>query len=63
MDRQTSEAVKTLLQILAIVCSALILSMVLHKASTDVSALAWQHSGDSFFRALAKYVLSNLAGG
>lgn len=63
MDRQASEAVKSLLQIVAIVCTALILSMILHKASTDVSALAWQYSGDEFCKALAKYLLSNLAGG
>lgn len=63
MDRQTGEAIKTLLQILAIVCAALFLSMILHKASTDVSALAWQYSGDKFCKALAKYFLSNLAGG
>ena len=63
MDRQTSETVKTLLQILAIICIALILSMILHKASTDISALAWQYSGEKFFKALAKYLLTNLAGG
>lgn len=63
MSRHTVEALTTLLQILAILCIALILSMILHKASTDVSALAWQYSGEKFWEALAKYFLRNLAGG
>ena len=63
VDRQAGEAIKTLLQVLAIAGGGIILSMILHKASTDISALAWQHSGDGFCKALAKYLLGNLAGG
>ncbi len=48
---------------LAILCMAVLLSMVLHKGYTDISRLAAQHSGDKFWVALAQYFLGNLGGG
>ncbi|MBI3375248.1 MAG: hypothetical protein HY017_26310 [Betaproteobacteria bacterium] len=58
-----SNAFATLLQVLAILCAVLFLSMILHKGIADVSALALKHSGAKFWEALAQYVLRNLAGG
>ena len=58
-----SNAFKTLLQLLAVLCMAVIVSMVLHKGLTDISALAQKHSGEEFWPALGKYFLTNLAGG
>jgi hypothetical protein len=58
-----SNAFKTLLQYLAVLCAALIVSMVLHKGYTDVSALAQKHSGTKFWVALGQYFIRNLGGG
>lgn len=58
-----SNAFKTLLQYLAVLCMAVIVAMLLHKGFTDISALAQKHSGAEFWLALGKYFLSNLAGG
>ena len=52
-----------LAQVLAILCMALLISMVFHKAYTDISRLAAQHSGEQFWVALAQYFLGNLGGG
>jgi hypothetical protein len=57
------DALKTLSQILAILCIAFILGTILHKGHTDISTLAQQHSGEKFWTALAKYFVGNLAGG
>jgi len=54
---------KTLSQLLAILCLAFLLGMIVHKGYSDISALARQHSDDEFRLALARYFLSNLAGG
>jgi hypothetical protein len=40
---------------------ALILSVIVHKATVDISAIAQKHSGGEFWRALAQYVISNMA--
>ena len=63
MDDLASERVKTLLQILAVICAVLICSMVLHKGISDITILAHKHPGDGFWRALAEYLIRNLAGG
>ena len=63
MDSYTSNAVKRLLQILAVFCIIVIWSMILHKGSADVSALAQKYSGEEFWLALAQYLMRNLAGG
>ena len=55
------ERVKTVLQVLAIIGLAGIVLMVLHKGYADVTSLAQEHAGD-FWKALARYVFSNLAG-
>jgi hypothetical protein len=54
--------VKTLSQVIAICCGMLLLSMIVHKAFVDVSALAGLHSGERFWLALARYFITNLAG-
>lgn len=41
-------ALKTLSQLLAILCVAILLGMIAHKAHSDISALVRQHSGGSF---------------
>lgn len=56
------EKLKTLAQVLAILMLAGMVFMVLHKGHADMSALAREHPGDGFWRALARYVLRNLAG-
>lgn len=57
------DALKTLSQILAILCIAFIFGMILHKGRTDISSLAQQNSGEKFWVALTKYFVGNLAGG
>jgi len=59
----SGEAWRTLSQILAILCMALLLSMVFHKSYHDVSQLAAQHSGEQFWVALVQYFIGNLGGG
>jgi hypothetical protein len=49
--------------LLAIAFFVLLWSMILHKASGDIARLAQKHSGGDFWLAMAKYFLSNLAGG
>lgn len=62
MKKRHEELFKTALQVLAIACLAGIVSVILHKAHADVTALARQHGSD-FWSALARHVLRNLAGG
>ena len=59
----SSNAVKKLLQIVAVSLAILICSVILYKASVDISALAQKHSDGEFWVALAKYFLRNLGGG
>jgi hypothetical protein len=54
---------KTLLQYAAISCMIVFWAMLLHKGFLDVSALALKHSGESFWPALLRYFLRNMAGG
>lgn len=62
MKKNHEELFKTGLQVVAILCLAGIVSVILHKAHADVSALARQH-GDDFWPALARHLFRNLAGG
>lgn len=62
MSPRAEERFKTALQLLAILGLLLIGAVILHKAYVDVAALAAQHSGADFWRALARYLLRNLAG-
>lgn len=57
------EASKTLTQMAAVLVFAGILAMVAHKAHADISVIAAKHSGAEFWRALAVYLIGNLAGG
>ena len=63
MDRHTDDAVKTFLQIAAICVGTVVVSMVLHKAFVDITALAHKHAEEGFWVALVQYLLRNLAGG
>ena len=63
MDTRTRNSIKTLLQILAVLGTAVIVSMIVHKGFVDLSALAEKHSGEEFWRALARYFLRNIGGG
>lgn len=51
-----------LLQILAILAMLVIWLMIVSKGFSDISSLM-QNEPDDFWRALAKYLLKNLAGG
>lgn len=62
MSPRAEERFKTALQLLAVLGLLLICAVILHKAYVDVAALAGQHSGAGFWRALARYLLRNLAG-
>jgi hypothetical protein len=63
MDRPRDDIFKTLLLVAAICVGAVFVSMVLHKAFVDITALAYKHADEGFWSALAKYFLRNLAGG
>ena len=63
MNGGQSKLFKSVLQLLGIVCLVALLSMVAHKASVDITALAEKHSGADFWTALMRYLLGNLAGG
>lgn len=63
MDTRTTEHVKTVLQVLAILGLAGICLMILHKGYTDMTALARSHPGEGFWPELARYLLRGLAGG
>ena len=63
MDGNASNAFQRLLQLIAIFLVIVFWSMILHKGSVDILALAQKHSGDEFWVALAKYLLRNIGGG
>jgi hypothetical protein len=48
-------------QVLAILCAAIYFSVLLHKACVDLSGLAAKYPGMGFWRALGRYLVSNLA--
>ena len=50
------------MQVVAIVLLAGLVGMVLHKAFADIAVVWQQHSGADFWKALARYLLRNLAG-
>jgi hypothetical protein len=56
-------AAKTVLQVFAITLGCLILSVIAYKFYVDISLLAQQHSGERFWWAFGRYLISNLAGG
>lgn len=60
--QRQEERFKTVLQVLAILLLAGMVGMVLHKGFADVGALAEQHSGAAFWKALVRMLLKNLAG-
>jgi hypothetical protein len=62
MVKDRGSPYKIALQLVAILCLIALFSMVLHKATVDLSALAQQHSGIDFWAALARHILRNLAG-
>jgi hypothetical protein len=62
MSPALSNALKTLSQVLAIICLAFLFGMIAHKWHTDISALAEKHSGQQFWVALGRYAINNLAG-
>lgn len=51
------------MQLLAIVCLVLMMSVILHKGIADVSLIAELHSGTEFWLALARHFIGNLSGG
>lgn len=53
---------QTVVQIVATLGLLFICLVILGKGYADVSALADEHSGSGFWRALLRYVFSNLAG-
>ena len=58
-----ARAMQEVLHKLAIFAGILLVSMILHKGVTDISAIAEKHSGRQFWVALGKYFIGNLAGG
>lgn len=61
--RRGEERFKTVAQVIAILMLAGLVGMLLHKGYADFAALARQNPGESFWPALARHVLRNLAGG
>ena len=57
------ESAKTVLQVFAIALGIFILSVIAHKFYVDISLLAQQHSGERFWWAFGRYLITNLAGG
>jgi hypothetical protein len=62
MMMSAQEAGKTVLQVFAIALGLSMLAAILHKGYIDVAGLAQQHSGEWFWRALARYLIANLGG-
>ena len=60
--RRNEERFKTVLQVLAILMLVGMVGMVFHKAFHDVGAIADQHSGADFWKAVVRMVFKNLAG-
>jgi len=60
---QFQRGAKRAFQALAILCLILMLSVILHKAISDIATLAQKHPGQAFWRALGRYFIANLAGG
>ncbi|RYF35821.1 MAG: hypothetical protein EOO25_21925 [Comamonadaceae bacterium] len=61
--RRSEERFKTVAQWLAILMLAGLVGMILHKGYADFTTLARQNPGESFWPALARHLLRNLAGG
>jgi len=58
-----SGAAGALMQKAAVVFLVLLCSVILHKGYVDISGLAYKHSGQQFWVALARYFIGNLGGG
>lgn len=63
VNRRVGESVKDVMQVLAVLCVIALVSMILHKAYADVSALSQNYAGGEFWIRLARYLIANLAGG
>ena len=61
-DSLTADRVKRVLQIVAIIIMCFIAVVILDKGATDISLLR-QNCPDDFWRALAQYLIGNMAGG
>ena len=62
-DSHAGDAAKTVLQVAAILAMTVIVAMILHKGSGDISDLAQKHSGGEFWKALLRYFLRNFGAG
>jgi len=62
-SRNRSELLKSVMQVLAILCLIAFFAVVAHKAIVDLSALAQRYPGSEFWPALGRYLLRNLGGG
>jgi hypothetical protein len=56
------EHARTFFQVLAVLCLAGIILVILHKAYTDMTALSQANRGHSFWPALVRYIFRTLAG-
>ena len=63
MDSKSGNPVRSVTQLLAIVCLVLMMSVILHKGFADISLIAELHSGTEFWLALARHFIGNLSGG
>jgi hypothetical protein len=62
MNARWRSRLQTVVQMVAALGLLFICLVILGKGYADVSALAEEHSGSGFWRALLRYVFSNLAG-
>lgn len=61
--RTPADLFKTAMQIVAALCLAAYFALLAHKAFVDITALAIQYPGESFWPALGGHLLRNLGGG
>jgi hypothetical protein len=62
MSKRAEDWLKSVAQVLAILCLAGILAMIAHKGYSDMKALERSPSGDGFVVDLLRYIFRNLAG-
>ncbi len=63
MSARADALFKSVMQVAAILCLALIFAVIVHKGYNDIAHLAREHSGGDFWLALVRYLFKNLAGG
>jgi hypothetical protein len=63
VQASASDSFKTFLQVVALAIALVLVAMIVHKGTVDISALAQKHSGGEFWMALVKYILGNLGAG